>query len=193
MTKHIYTYFPDAHDVLLQSKTKEAVADLIVPLAELIERECANVLSGVDRMGIANFRRDGQSCIDGDAYFRRFHAGENEVDILLGVKEKSREMILVADCKIQMKGGASIANPDNLPDICENIYDKYCSAMKNINPILPITPMYVIFNHAVASVARRYLSRCSLGSNVKCKFVSCFKFQCVTIEGFRKLVSDSVA
>lgn len=192
MTKHTYTYFPNAHDVLLHDKPKGSVADLIVSLADLIERECADVLSGDDRMAIANSRRDGQRCIDGDAYFRRFHAGENEVDILLGVKEDSREMILVADCKIHMKGGASIANPENLPDICQNIYDKYCSAMKNINPILPITSMYVVFNHAVASVARRYLFRCSLGTNVKCKLGSCFKFQCVTIEGFRKLVSSSV-
>ena len=183
-----YIYCPRAHEALLQGRPKETVSGLVVSMAGLIERECAEVLSGVDRQEIANLRRDGKECLDGDEYFSRFHPGEHEVDVLLGVTENSRKKILIADCKIQMKGGASIANRDNLPDVCENIYCKYCSAKKNIEPIIQITPIYVIFNHAVASVARQYLNRCSRGTNAKCKLVSCFHFKCLTISEFRKLV-----
>lgn len=107
----------------------------------------------------------------------------------MGVTEKTHERILIADCKLQMKGGASIANRKNLPDVCENIYCKYCSAKKNIEPIRPITPMYVIFNHAIASVARRYLDRCKRGTNAKCRLTACFHFECLTIEDFGKLVA----
>ena len=184
-----YAYCPNVHDALLEGKPKETVCGLVVPLANLITQECADVLSGVDRQEIANLLRDGKVCIDGDAYFSRFHRGEHEIDILLGVQEASRKMILIADCKIQMKGGASIANLKNLPDVCTNIYDKYCSAKKNIEPIIPITSMYVIFNHAVASVAKSVIARCSRGTNVKCHMQSCFRFECLTIEDFRKLVA----
>ena len=158
-------------------------------MADLVERECAGIISGVDRIGIIKLRKDGTKWVDGDEYFSRFHSGEYEVDILMGVTENSHERILIADCKLQMKGGASIANLKNLPDVCENIYSKYCSAKKNIEPIRPITPMYVIFNHAVASVARRYLDRCKRGTNAKCRLAACFHFECLTIEDFCRLVA----
>ncbi len=185
----IYNYCPRVHEVLLKDRPSETLDGLVVPLADLVERECACVLSGVDRQEIANIRKEDKMCIDGDEYFSRFHHGEHEVDVLIGVSEDSNEKVLVADCKIQMKGGASIANRANLPDVCENIFAKYCSAKKNVDPIVPITPMYVIFNHAVASVARRYLARCSLGSNAKCRLASCFRFRCLTIKDFRELVA----
>lgn len=148
------------------------------------------MLSGVDKMAIAKI--DSQKewfCVDGDEYFDRFHPGEFEVDLLMGVKDGVREKILITDCKIQMKGGASIANLKSLPDVCQNIYEKYQSAKRNIDPIVPITPMYIIFNHAVAAVARRVLFRCSKGTNHDCGLISCFRFECMTIEDFRRLVA----
>lgn len=184
-----YAYCPSAHMALLEGRAAAAVPGLVISLANLVERECAGVVSGVDRTDILNLRKDGKMCVDGDEYFSRFHSGEHEVDILMGVTENSHERILIADCKLQMKGGASMANRNNLPDVCENIYCKYCSAKKNIEPIRPITPMYVIFNHAVASVARRYLDRCGRGTNAKCRLTACFHFECLTIEDFRKLVA----
>ena len=184
-----YTYCPSAHEALLECKPAADVAGLAVSLADLVERECAGISSGVDKLGIINLRKDGKECVDGDEYFSRFHTGESEVDILMGVTEKTHERILIADCKLQMKGGASIANRKNLPNVCENIYCKYCSAKKNIEPIRPITPMYVIFNHAIASVARRYLDRCKRGTKAKCRLTACFHFECLTIEDFGKLVA----
>jgi hypothetical protein len=184
-----FNYCPHVHEVLLAGKPRSEIDELIVDMSKLIEKECGEVLSGVDRQELAKLHSEGKKCIDGDAYFNRFHHGECEIDILLGVKDGERECILLADCKIQIKGGASIANRENLPDICENIYNKYQSARKNIAPIVPITSMYVIFNHAVAAQARNYLSRCSRGTNHKCRLVSCFHFECVTIKEFRCLVA----
>lgn len=184
-----YDYCPHVQEVLLSGKPQSKIDGLIIDMSMLIKRECGKVLSGVDRQELAKLRSEGKKCIDGDAYFDRFHHGEYEIDILLGVKDGVRECILLADCKIQIKGGASIAKRDYLPDICENIYNKYQSAKKNIAPLVPITSMYVIFNHAVASQARNYLSRCSRGTNSKCRLASCFYFTCVTIEDFRKLVA----
>lgn len=188
-----YIYCPKAHMTLLKGKPKETITNLDISLADLIERECADTFSGVDRQEIINLRREGKRCVDGDEYFSRFHPGEHEMDILLGVTEGSREKILIADCKIQMKGGASIANLKYLPDVCTNLHDKYYAAKKNIDTIVPITSMYVIFNHAVASLAKNILYRCSRGSNVKCRLASCFKFECLTIGDFRKLVECNQA
>ena len=104
------------------------------------------------------------------------------------MKEGQCKKILIADCKIQMKGGASITNFKNIPDVCENIFEKYKSAKKNINSTIPITRMYVIFNHAIASQVRQVLFRCSRGTNINCRLVSCFEYECLTIEQFRKLL-----
>ena len=185
-----YTYCPAALGLLLCSKPSCQRQNLVIPVADLITRECATMLSGVDKMAIAKIASQKRwFCVDGDEYFDRFHPGEFEVDLLMGVKDGVREKILIADCKIQMKGGASIANLKSLPDVCQNIYEKYQSAKRNIAPIVPISPMYIIFNHAVAAVARRVLSRCSKGTNHDCKLIGCFHFECITIDDFRRLVA----
>jgi len=185
-----YTYHPAAHEFLLSSKPENQRQGLTVSVAELIARECASILSGTDKMAIAKINSQKcWFCVDGDEYFDRFHPGESEVDLLMGVEDDSKKKILIADCKLQMKGGASIANLKSLPDVCQNIYEKYQSAKRNIVPIAPITPMYIIFNHAVAAVARRVLSRCSKGTNHHCKLIGCFHFECISIDDFRRLVA----
>ena len=42
-----YTYCPSAHEALLECKPAAAVAGLAVSVADLVERECAGIISGV--------------------------------------------------------------------------------------------------------------------------------------------------
>lgn len=184
-----YAYCPQENVRLLQSKEKSARQGLLVDVSQLLESESSAFLSGVDKMAIVEQRsRCAWKCIDGDAYFARFHPGEPEMDILLGVNENGNPRILVADCKLEMKGGASLANRKYLPDVCVDLYKKYNSVRTHVDPIVPITRLYVIFNHAVASVARRYLSHCSHGTNHACQLCRCFRFECLTIADFNKLM-----
>lgn len=187
-----YAYCPQENVHLLQDKEKSARQGLLVDVSQLLEAESSAFLSGVDRMAIAEQRNKcAWKCIDGDVYFARFHPGEPEMDILLGVRvsENGNPCILVADCKLEMKGGSSLANRKYLPDVCVDLYKKYMSARVHIAPIIPITKLYVIFNHAVAPVARRYLRECSLGTNHACQLCRCFRFECLTIADFNKLIS----
>lgn len=181
-------YAPQNHMRLLSAKPCGARQKLNISVADILTREYPADLRGRDWKDICKQRTKHRwQCIDGDEYFSRFHPGCCEMDILMGVKDGSRDKILVADCKFKMKGGASIANLRNLPDVCKDIADKYFSAQKNIGAIMPVTKMFVIFNHAVAAVARRYLSRCSKGTNRYCRLSSCFEYECLTIEQFNKI------
>lgn len=188
-----YIYNQAGHLALLANRTLDQVVNLEIPVADLIERECGTVLSGPDRMEIQNIRsKNGWQCLDGDEYFKRFHPGENQVDILMGVQVGCSVKVFVADCKIQMKGGASLLNLKNLPDVCKDIFDKYQAVKEFIEPIMPITQFHVIFNHSVAAVARNVWNRCRLGSNRDCMLLKCFKYECVTIAEFRKLINNAV-
>ena len=56
-----YTYCPSAHEALLECKPAADVAGLAVSLADLVERECAGIISGVDKLGIINYAKMARS------------------------------------------------------------------------------------------------------------------------------------
>lgn len=180
-----YSYCSQTHKKLLSMKAG-AIQGLEANVADLIVRESDG--DAGDAMSVQNIRKKGWTAISGDEYMDRFHHGDAGIDILVGVSEAGTRRILVVDCKLRMKGGASITNPKYLPDVCEDIRNKYNSAQKNINGIVPITEMYVVFNDSVAPQAERYLSRCSKGrGNPKCQFLKCFCFHCLKVSDFLQL------